>query len=171
MKKLIIVILIGIVVIGLLFFVFKNNNQSSAVQSSNNLIPENQNANAVANDDNLMSKAQINEIKIEVVHFHGTHQCWSCITVGEYALKTIKEKFPEEYKNGTIVYKDINGELSENREIVMKYQAGGSSLFINTVKDGVDNIEEDTTVWRLVTNEDQYINYLQNKINNLLGKQ
>ncbi len=32
--------------------------------------------------------------KIEAVHFHGTHQCWSCITVGEYALETIKEKFP-----------------------------------------------------------------------------
>ena len=52
----------------------------------------------------------------------------------------------------------------------MKYKASGSSLFINAIKDGVDNIEEDVTVWRLVTNEDQYINYLQNKINNLLGK-
>lgn len=38
--------------------------------------------------------------KIEVVHFHGTQQCWSCITVGNYALKTIKEKFPDEYATG-----------------------------------------------------------------------
>ena len=30
--------------------------------------------------------------KIQVVHFHATQQCWSCITVGEYAEKTIKEK-------------------------------------------------------------------------------
>ena len=121
--------------------------------------------------DNNIEVAAVKADKIEVVHFHATQQCWSCITVGEYALKTIQEKFPEEYKNGTIVYKDINGELSENRDIVMKYKASGSSLFINAIKDGVDKIEEDVTVWRLVTNEDQYINYLQNKINNLLGKQ
>ena len=121
-------------------------------------------------DDNNIEVAAVKAEKIEVVHFHATQQCWSCITVGEYALKTIKDKFPEEYKNGTIVFKDINGELAENRDIVMKYRAGGSSIFINAIKNGVDNIEEDVTVWRLVANEDQYINYLQNKINNLLGK-
>jgi len=159
MQKKIIVIVVGIIIVGSMFLVLKNGSKSTEAQSQNNQIAENQN------------KEQKQSVeKIEVVHFHGTHQCWSCITVGEYALKTIKEKFPEEYKNGTIVYKDINGELPENKDVVIKYRAGGSSLFINTIKGGVDNIEEDTTVWRLVTNEDQYINYFQNKINDLLGK-
>jgi len=108
--------------------------------------------------------------KIEVVHFHGTQQCWSCITVGEYALKTIKEKFPEEYASGKIIYKDINGELKENQEIVTKYQARGSSLFINAIRGDKDDITEDTTVWRLVNNEEQFINYFQSKLNSLLGK-
>jgi len=108
--------------------------------------------------------------KIEVVHFHGTHQCWSCITVGEYALKTIKEKFPEEFASGKIVYKDINGELKENQEIVVKYQARGSSLFVNAIRGEKDNIAEDTTVWRLVNNESQFVSYFENKLNTLLGK-
>jgi hypothetical protein len=108
--------------------------------------------------------------KIEVVHFHGTQQCWSCITVGEYALKTIKEKFPKEYASGKIVYKDINGELKENQDIVVKYQARGSSLFVNAIQGDKDNIAEDTTVWRLVNSESQFINYFENKLNSLLGK-
>jgi hypothetical protein len=108
--------------------------------------------------------------KIEVVHFHATQQCWSCITVGEYALKTIKEKFPEEYKNGTIVYKDINGELPGNKDIVLKYQARGSSLYVNTILSGEDHIEEDVNVWRLVSNEQQFISYFETKLKNLLGK-
>jgi len=170
MRKPIIAIIIVIAVIGLLFFVFKNNNQSSTAQISNDSISENQNANTVVNEDGLMSRAETGAVKIEVVHFHGTHQCWSCITVGEYALKTIKEKFPEEYKNGTIVFKDINGELAENRDIVMKYQARGSSLFVNAITNGKDKIEEDITVWRLVSNENQFISYFQNKLNKLLGK-
>ncbi len=123
-----------------------------------------------ANASDQMSKAEIVADKIEVVHFHATQQCWSCITVGEYALKTIKEKFPEEYKNGTIVFRDINGELSENRDMVMKYQARGSSLFVNAITDGKDKIEEDVTVWRLVNNESQFINYFENKLKKLLGK-
>ena len=119
-------------------------------------------------DQNLMSKAEQTADKIEVVHFHATQQCWSCITVGEYALKTIKEKFPEEYESGKIVYKDINAELPANNDIVLKYQASGSSLFINAIIDGKDNIEEDATVWRLVTNETQYVSYFENKLKNIL---
>jgi len=119
-------------------------------------------------NQNLMSEAQIAADKIEVVHFHATQQCWSCITVGEYALKTIKEKFPEEYESGKIVYKDINAELPANQDIVLKYQASGASLFVNAISEGKDNIEEDTAVWRLVTNETQYVGYFENKLKNLL---
>ena len=114
--------------------------------------------------------AKISAEKIEVVHFHATQQCWSCITVGEYALKTIKEKFPEEYKNGTIVYKDVNGELPENKDMVQQYRASGSALFVNAIAGGKDNIEEDVTVWRLVSNENQFVSYFENKLNKLLGR-
>lgn len=108
--------------------------------------------------------------KIEVVHFHGTQQCWSCVHVGEYALKTIKERFPEEYKNGTIVFLDINGELPINKDIVMKYQARTSSLFVNAITAGNDNIHEDATVWRLVSNERQYMDYFEAELKKLLGE-
>jgi len=108
--------------------------------------------------------------KIEVVHFHGTQQCWSCRTVGEYALKTIKERFPEEYKNGTIVFSDVNGELPANRDIVTRYQARSSSLFVNAITAGNDNIHEDATVWRLVSNEQQYMDYFEAELKKLLGE-
>lgn len=156
-KKIIIATIICIALVVLLFFIATDGNNPTTAQSSNNKISENQ---------SMSQKVE----KIEVVHFHAAQQCWSCITVGEYALKTIKEKFPEEYKNGKIVYKDVNSELPENRDIVIKYQARGSSLFVNAIKDGKDNIEEDATVWRLVSNENQFISYFQNKLNNLLGK-
>ena len=108
--------------------------------------------------------------KIEVVHFHATEQCVSCITVGKYALETIKEKFPEEYASGKIVFKDINVELPENQAIVMKYQARGSSLFVNAIRGEKDDISEDVTVWRLINDENQFVSYFENKLNTLLGK-
>ena len=159
MKKPIILILISVAVVGILLFVFRNNNQPSTAQVSDNLPSNIQN-----------SEEKQPAEKIEVVHFHATQQCWSCITVGEYALKTIKERFPDEYKNGVIIYKDINGELAENRDLVMKYRAGGSSLYTNAIIAGSDNIEEDTAVWRLVNNEKQFLDYFEAKIKKMLGK-
>jgi len=163
MTKKTIIIIGGIIIVAVSFLIFGNNKNSAETQGTNNQTVKSQ-------EDLPMSIAKISAEKIEVVHFHATQQCWSCITVGEYALKTIKEKFPEEYKNGTIVFRDINGELPENKDIVIKYQARGSSLFVNAITGGKDNIEEDTTVWRLVSNESQFISYFQNKLNKLLGK-
>jgi len=161
-KNVFISILIGfILVVGFLVVKGsgKSNHTSSEVLSSSSISPT-----------VIPQISVIPADKIGVIHFHGTQQCWSCITVGKYALKTIKEKFPNEYENGKIVFKDINGELPENRDIVIKYQASGSSLFINAIRNGQDNIEEDVTVWRLISNENQFVDYFQNKLNNLLGK-
>lgn len=108
--------------------------------------------------------------KIEVMHFHGTYQCRSCIAIGEYALNTIKKNFPEEYERGIIEFREINGELPENRELVTKYQARGSSLFVNAIVDGKDNIEEDVKVWRLTADEKQFSDYFTNKLSQLLKK-
>jgi len=123
-----------------------------------------------ANQTAGSSSAGLAADKIEVIHFHAAQQCWSCITVGEYALQTIKEKFPEEYQDGRITYQDINGELPANRDLVTKYQASGSALFINTIRNGQDNIEEDTTVWRLVNNETNFVNYFASKLRTILGQ-
>jgi len=156
MNKKIIIGIIVVILVVVVAVIAKNNGQQSDTDSADKLSSE--------------SSDEIPTEKIEVVHFHGTHQCWSCITVGEYALKTIQERFPEEYKNGTMVFRDINVELPENEDIVVKYQASGSSLFVNAITDGRDNIGEDTTVWQLVRDESKYINYFENKLKSLLGK-
>lgn len=108
--------------------------------------------------------------KIEVVHFHGTKQCVSCLTVGQLTKQTIEEKFSAEVTSGKIIFKEINGELPENEAIVTKYQARGSSLFINAIRGEQEDITEDVTVWQLINNQKQFTTYLENKLNKLLGK-
>lgn len=159
MNKKIIIGIIVLILFGAIAVTAKNNGQQINADSAGKTTNKTQTQSIKNSAD-----------KIEVMHFHATHQCWSCITVGEYALKTIKEKFPEEYKNSIIIFRDINGELPENKDIVMKYQARGSSLFVNAITDSQDNIEEDIKVWRLITNETQFIDYFENKLKNLLGK-
>ena len=122
-----------------------------------------------ADAEGLMSSVVQKADKIEVVHFHATQQCFSCTTVGQFALKTIQDRFPEEYKNGTIVFRDINGELPENRDIVVKYQARGSALFVNAITGEQETIQEDTRVWRLVTDEQAFMDYFEGRLKELLS--
>src|SRR3989339_819534 len=69
----------------------------------------------------------------------------------------------------SIDFRELNVELPENKDIAKKYQASGSSLFINRVIDGNDNIEQDTNVWRLLSDEDKFKKYLEDKINTYLN--
>lgn len=153
-----VLIIFGMFVLG---FFIRPKNDDAEVKSKSQSITQ-----SVTQPSQPLGPAE----KIEVVHFHGTQQCVSCITVGEFALKTIKEKFPKEFASGKIVFKEINDELKENQFMVMKYKARGSSLFVNSIVEGKDNIKEDVTVWRLVNDEEQFMNYFEKKLNDLLGQ-
>ncbi len=48
------------------------------------------------------------------------------------------------------------------------YGVSGSALYINAIKEGKGSHEEDTAVWRLVTNEVQMKSYFEAKLKALL---
>jgi hypothetical protein len=108
--------------------------------------------------------------KIEVMNFHATQRCASCSTLGKYSEETINEFFQPELRDGIIRFQSVNVDLPENREVAKKYQAAGSSLFINAIYGGQDHIEQDAKVWRLLGSEQQFKSYLKDKINGLLNK-
>jgi len=159
MNKKIIIIIVGIIIMGATLFVITKNNKPTETQNQNNQATENQ-------DREEKQKAE----KVEVFVFHSTHRCASCVTMGKYAGETINEYFQPELRNGKIEFREINVDLPENKELASKFKAVGSSLFINAISDGKDNITEDIKVWQLIFNEAQFKSYLKDKLNKLLGK-
>ncbi len=159
MQKKIIIFIVGIAIVGAMFLILRNGNKPTEAQSQNNQIAENQS-----------KEERQSAEKIQVFVFHATQRCYSCITIGKFAGETVNEYFQSELRDGKIEFREINIDLSENKELARKFQAGGSSLYINAIIDGQDNIAEDVAVWRLVNDEIQFKNYLKNKLNNLFGK-
>ena len=98
--------------------------------------------------------------KVEVIHFHSTSQCYSCITVGDYAEKTINKYFSDELKSGKLTFAHINIDLPENQELVNKYGVTGSSLWIGTYSETGFHKEENVTVWYKIDNQTDYEEYL-----------
>jgi hypothetical protein len=107
--------------------------------------------------------------KIEVIHFHGTNQCSSCVSVGNFAEETINNYFQNELNSGKITFQHINAELSENYLISKKYQVKSSSLWIGIYyKDGTFSKEENVNVWYKIDDEQNYMNYLKSVIESKL---
>ncbi len=119
--------------------------------------------------DYPISSAELVADKLEVYYFHRTARCYSCNTAGKYVSDLIIGTYGEQIKDGRIIFKELNVELPENKELARKYQATGSSLYINRIIRGQDNIEQETKIWRLLGNEQQFKSYLENKINSYLG--
>jgi len=109
--------------------------------------------------------------KIQLYLFHSTNRCYSCITAGEYTKKMLEQNFSSELKSGKIEFREINVDLPENKEVANKFKASGTSLFTNSIIDNKDNIEEDTQVWRLVSNEQAFSKYLSEKLKKLIGQE
>jgi len=101
------------------------------------------------------------DIKVEVYHFHGAIQCWSCQTLGALAEKTANTYFKNEIESGKLRFDHINIELAQNAEIVNRYGATGSSLMIGTYKGGVFTKEADTKSWYKLNNEEDFLAYLK----------
>lgn len=108
--------------------------------------------------------------KIEIYHFHGNNQCYSCITMGDLAEETINTYFKDELKSDKIIFEHVNGELSQNSALVQKFGATGSSLWIGvTYKDGTFTKEENIKVWYKINNKQDYMNYLKGVIESKLS--
>ncbi|MFA6171108.1 MAG: nitrophenyl compound nitroreductase subunit ArsF family protein [Patescibacteria group bacterium] len=108
--------------------------------------------------------------KVQVFLFHAAQRCATCIAIGKLAGETVNERFRDELKAGKIEFKEINIDLPENKELALKFQASGSALFLNSNYNGEDHIVQNTKVWQLTGNPTAFKDYLEGRINALLGK-
>jgi hypothetical protein len=109
------------------------------------------------------------DVKVEVYHFHGAIQCWSCKTLGALAEKTVNTYFKNELESGKLKFDHINIGLGQNAGIVNRYGATGSSLMIGTYKDGAFTKEADTKVWYKLNNEGDFLAYLKGVLDKRLN--
>ena len=104
---------------------------------------------------------EINIDKLEIFHFHGTQQCYSCIMLGSRAEDTVNTYFADELKSGKIVFRHINAQLPENREIAEKYGVTSSSLWFGTYKDEKFSAEHNINVWYKISRKQECMDYLK----------
>lgn len=78
---------------------------------------------------------------VEVLYFHGKQRCPTCLAIEKNTKAVIENKFSDELKNGTLLFKSVDLSRTENKEIAKKYEVTWSSLFLSQWKDGKETTE------------------------------
>jgi hypothetical protein len=85
--------------------------------------------------------------RIDVVYSHMNQRCPTCLCFEERINTVIEKYFSEQISSGKLTYQVLNAQEPQNSSFVKKYKAVGSQLFINTVINGFDNIEDIQDIW------------------------
>jgi len=76
----------------------------------------------------------------------------------------VETYFRDELASETLIFKVVNVEDKRNALIVKKYGAFTSSLFINTITNGAEHIEEVKTIWFVLGKDEAFVEVVRNKI-------
>ena len=103
--------------------------------------------------------------RVDVVYFHRTQRCHTCLYAEEKTLYTLETYFADELASGKVTFQSVNVQDEANADIVKKYNSASYlTLCINTVKDGTDHIEVITDIWLVIGDDEAFVEIVKNKV-------
>ncbi|MFC1919935.1 nitrophenyl compound nitroreductase subunit ArsF family protein [Chloroflexota bacterium] len=95
----------------------------------------------------LSSTHTTSDLRVDVLYFHSNQRCATCVCFEERITHVVMDHFKNELDTGKLTYRVLNWQDKNNSDLVSKYQAVGSQLFINTIIDGTDHIVDVLDIW------------------------
>jgi hypothetical protein len=158
-----------------------NNKAEKSIQNDSLVISNKSDKPLTVNDpvDTLNTEKQlIQENKkgskdrpvIFIYNFHLTNRCVSCKAIEKATQRTLETYFPNEVKQGLIVFRSIDIDDKVNKSLAEKYGAFGSSLFVTRLYNGKEFTTDLTGEgFKYAKNkEEKFIEILQAKISEYL---
>lgn len=68
--------------------------------------------------------------KVEVIYFHFSRRCVTCMAVENKTREVIMALYPDEYNKGTITFSSLNLEDEKNKPVAEKAKVTGQALLI-----------------------------------------
>jgi len=106
---------------------------------------------------------------VEVVYFHRAQRCSGCIHAQDMTEYTLNTYFADELESGEIVFMALNLQDANNSAMVQKFGAYTSSLFLNDVSNGIDDIDELTDIWFVLWDDEEFVDVLKTAIEECLA--
>ncbi len=109
------------------------------------------------------------ETKLIVYYFHATHRCNTCAEIERITTLLLNESFSDQLETGVIKFSSIDYEAPENKDLVNRYYAYGSTLLLVTPNDESKNRDFTDKAFELAVNKpNMYLQELAKEIHQLL---
>ena len=105
---------------------------------------------------------------VELYHFHGHQQCYSCIVLGDLAEEVVNTYYADELASGKLIFAHVNAQAPENSELASKYEVYASSLMIGIYTEDSFTKQDLVGAWYRIGDKDQYAKYLTGILNPFL---
>ena len=114
------------------------------------------------------------EVKDTVIvyYFHGNMRCKTCKTIEAYTRESLETAYGDELKNGGVILKVVNLEITENEHFINKYQLTNRSVVLSKIQNDKeikwDRLDK---VWELVSDKAAFCAYIKEHTALLLKKE
>lgn len=109
--------------------------------------------------------------RLEVAYFHRTHRCSGCVLAEELTRKTLDQFYADRIRSGEMVLLSEDVQAPADPELVRRYEAYGSALYLGVVKGGVTHVYDVDDIWYVLGDEKAFAEVLRGIIDRALSSQ
>jgi hypothetical protein len=106
---------------------------------------------------------------LEVAYFHRTNRCKSCLKAEELTRKALDALYADRLQRGDMVMLVEDVQQPADPELVRRYEAYGSSLYLGVVKGGVTYVYPVNDIWLVLCDEAKFTDVVRAKIDSVYG--
>lgn len=109
--------------------------------------------------------------KVTVYYFHHTVRCDTCLMIEALAEMTLRAEFPSEISDGTLAWRTLDVQQTENRHFVTDFALHANELVVVR-----ENAGEKTSwkkipeIWELASDPEQLCLRIKDVVSGFLGK-
>lgn len=107
--------------------------------------------------------------RVEVVYFHRTQRCHSCMTAERLTRRTVETYFSQQIAEGSLSLSVIDVQSREASQVVGEYGAYAPSLFIGVFAGGVHYVYHASDTYVALRNDAAFLSILRADIEQALG--
>jgi hypothetical protein len=113
--------------------------------------------------------SKIDSNRIDVLYFHATVRCQTCITIEEFTKNTLESEFKNELKNGTITFKSIDFLDTLNEHFQDDYKFESQTLILSKKENGKEikwkNLDK---MWDEIADYSRFKKYVVKEIKKMI---
>ena len=113
--------------------------------------------------------AEQNRLKIEVIYFHATIRCESCLLIERQTRETIEQVYSTNLKDGTLSFSSLDFQDEQNSELAERYEIDSQTLIVQ-ISNGSKVIKwkKLEKIWEYMNNYEKFRKYIVEEINEYL---